>query len=35
MIEFFRRHYKVIIWIMIASFLVTLIPSVIFMIPGQ
>ena len=28
MMEFFRRNYKAVIWIMILSFLVTLIPSV-------
>ncbi len=27
MFDFFRRHYKAIIWLMIFSFLLTLVPS--------
>jgi len=30
--EFFRKTYKVIIWLMIASFFLSLIPSVFVMI---
>jgi hypothetical protein len=32
MFAFIRKHYKVVIWLMIASFLLTLIPSVVFML---
>jgi|GEM_PF-2991369 len=31
MMDFFRRHYKAIIWVMILSFLLTLVPSVFFL----
>jgi hypothetical protein len=30
MLDFFRRHYKVVIWLMILSFFLTLVPSVFF-----
>jgi hypothetical protein len=30
--EFFRKHHKVVIWLMILSFLVTLIPSLFFLL---
>jgi hypothetical protein len=32
MFEFVRRHYKAVIWLMIISFFLTLIPSVIFLV---
>lgn len=31
MVNFFRKHYKVVIWLMILSFLGTLIPAVVMM----
>lgn len=33
--EFFRKHHRMVIWFMIVTFLLTLIPSVIFFIPGR
>jgi hypothetical protein len=33
--DFFRKHYKAIIWLMIFSFLLTLIPSIFFLFPGR
>jgi hypothetical protein len=30
--DFFRRHYKLVVWIMIGSFLLYLIPSAIFVV---
>ena len=32
MLDFFRRHHKAVIWVMILSFLLTLIPSVFFFV---
>ena len=31
MLEFFRKNYKVVIWLMIATFILTLVPSVFFL----